>query len=225
MLTRIMTRVLALLLITSLALPLVVTGEIAEAKSKKKIVTRTFSSAGVIAIPGTGTVGVGSPYPSTIKVMGFKKGKILDVNLQLNNYSHISSVDIDILLTATQLPGRTATVLSDIGGGNAANVNLVLDDQAATPLPQVGPLVSGTFQPTNADPFVNEPIDPFPSPAPAINGNALLGAFEGGDPNGIWQLFVVDDAINDTGNLSGGWGLEITAKVKAKEGSHPKKKH
>jgi hypothetical protein len=117
-------------------------------------------------------------------------------------------------------------VMSDVGGAMANSTDLVLDDQASTPLPQVGPLGSGRYQPTNADPFVNEPIDPFPAPAPSTNGNALLGVFEGSNPNGTWQLFIVDDAVIDTGSLAGGWVLEITAQVKVKKkGNKKNKKH
>ena len=34
--------------------------------------------------------------------------------------------------------------------------------------------------------------------------------FDGTDPNGTWQLFVVDDEQGDKGAITGGWSLHIT---------------
>src|SRR5687768_1845063 len=57
----------------------------AEARTVRRSVTRTFSSAGGITIPDAGTA---TPYPSTINVAGFTNGRITDVNLILNGFSH-----------------------------------------------------------------------------------------------------------------------------------------
>jgi hypothetical protein len=221
MLTRVLTRLLALLLLTSLALPLAELGQtqLALAKSKTRTVTKTFSNTAAITIPGTGTEGVANPYPSTIVVSGLKQGKIVDLNVHLNNFNHTFPDDVDILLAATQLPGLNAIIMSDVGDNiDAVNVNLVLDDQAPTALPDAGPLVSGTFQPTNIG--GNDAFDP---PAPAPSGLSTLAFFNNRNPNGTWQLFILDGAGGDTGNLAGGWALEITAKVKVKQKKHHKK--
>ena len=215
MFSRIVTRVLALLLLTSLALPLAEAGQMgsALAKSKTKTVTKTFSNVTPIAIPGTGDEGVANPYPSTIQVSGLKQGKIQDINVHLNSLSHTFPDDIDMLLAATQIPGINSTIMSDVGGDiDAVNVNLVLDDTAPTALPADGPLVSGSFQPTNIG--GNDAFDP---PAPAPSGLTSLAFFNGKNPNGTWQLFIFDDGSPDTGTLAGGWALEITAQVKDKK--------
>ena len=58
-----------------------------------------------------------------------------------------------------------------------------------------------------------------------------MSIFDGLDPNGAWHLYIEDDAIGGSGVLSGGWELEITAKVKKeknkkKKGGHGnRKKH
>ena len=92
------------------------------------------------------------------------------------------------MLAATQIPGRNAIIMSDVGGNNdAVGLILGLDDAAAAGLPST--LVSGTFQPTNT----NDGADTFPDPAPPPTGNSLLSTFNGHNPTGTWQWFVVDD--------------------------------
>jgi hypothetical protein len=208
------TRIPCYLLIALLALPLAGPAPLAEGKSRKKTVTRTFSNATFITIPGERASGLAAPYPSTINVSGLKKGKILDVNVILRNLNHTSPDEIDVLLTAAHLPGRTATVMSDVGGNDdAVDVTLTLDDNSGSRLPGSGPLGSGTFQPAND----GASVDDFASPAPAPNGNALLNQFNSAQANGQWQLFVVDDGGGDTGSIAGGWSLEIKAKIKEKK--------
>jgi MYXO-CTERM domain-containing protein len=68
-----------------------------------------------------------------------------------------------------------------------------------------GPLVPGTFKPTN---FPN--ADAFPAPAPAPSGGSALSVFNGTNPNGTWSLYVIDDAPSDGGSIGGGWSLNIT---------------
>src|SRR5690606_31168231 len=50
----------------------------------------------------------------------------------------------------------------------------------------------------------------FPSPAPPPPYGASLDVFNGTDPNGEWNLYVIDDFSNDTGYINGGWELIIT---------------
>ena len=208
-------RILSLVLVMLLALPLALASPLTDAKPKKKIVTRVFTNAGAITMSNVGVV---NPYPATIQVSGLKKGKILDVNVLLNNYNNAVPDDTDVLLAASQLPGANAIIMSDVGAAiPAVNVNLKLDDQATLPLPDAGPLVSGTFLPTNAAGLA----DNFPPPAPPPSGNSALSVFNGGNPNGTWQLFVSETFGNGSASFTGGWSLEITAKVK-KGGKHKK---
>lgn len=177
-----------------------------------KTVTRTFNGA-AIAIPEEGAA---DPYPAAIDVAGFRKGKIQDVDLRLNDFSHTIASDVDILLVSPG--GRSAIVLSDVAKGQtASNVDLTLDDQAAQALPREDELTDGAFQPLNVDEG-----DEFPAPAPATSENVALSAFNGSNPNGTWRLFVVDDQDGFTGGIAGGWELEITAKVKKKKNGNGK---
>src|SRR5215218_4011892 len=169
--------------------------------------TQTFSNPDPITIP---SVGRASPYPSNIDVAGFTNGRILDVNLTLHGFSHSFPRDIDILLAAAHLPGQNALVLSDVGDAlnPASDLTLTLDDQAAEELRT--PLASGTFRPTNLQDAFG---DAFPAPAPTPRGSAQLSVFRDSNPDGSWQLFVVDGITGDGGSIAGGWSLEITAEV------------
>jgi hypothetical protein len=181
----------------------------------RKTVTRTFDNGNEIKIPAIGTtIGPAAPYATSyIEVTGFTNGRILDVNVTLQGFNHEIPEDVDILLTAQHLPGQNALVMSDAGGLELfpeSNLFLTLDDQAAAPLSQAGPLVHGTFKPAN---YTGAGSDDFPFPAPPPSGNAALSVFNGINPNGIWYLFVVDDFVGAVGNIWIGWSLEITAEV------------
>ena len=184
--------------------------------NRGKTITRTFANGGAIAIPGNGSASSGpaGPYPSAIQVSGFKKARIRDVNLTLRGFTHEFPRDVDFFLVAPN--GRNAVVMSDAGLNGAgpsdvAVLTLRLDDEAADPLPLNALLTSGSFQP-------NDDTDSrfFPDPAPEPSANTALSTFDGITPNGRWQLFVVDNGAGDTGSVTDGWSLQITAKSKKK---------
>jgi len=183
----------------------------------------TFSNTTSLTIPGSGTgnANPSSPaslYPSGIVVSGVV-GTVSKVTVTLNGLSHAVPDDIDILLVAPT--GAQLDLFSDVGGTTAAaSVTITLDDAAASQLPNSGPLVSGTFQPTSVNSGISPNTDNFPSPAPAVSspadfaapfGSATLATkFNGINPNGTWNLYIVDDKLGDTGSLSGGWSITIT---------------
>ncbi len=152
-----------------------------------------------ITIPSSGP---GTPYPSNINVAGFGPS-LSDVNVHLLNLSHTWPDDIDILLVGPQ--GQNLIIMSDVGGSiDLVNVDLILDDAAANVMPDAGPIVSGTYKPTNVGTG-----DTFPAPAPAPSTATQLSVFNGTNPNGTWSLYLVDDAAGDTGTMAGGWCLEL----------------
>jgi subtilisin-like proprotein convertase family protein len=175
-----------------------------DAKARFRTRTRTFANPAAITLIDQSQA---APYPSTIRVAGFKQGKVLDVNVVLKNIRHTWPHDIDVLLQAPN--GRRAVILSDCGGSfDLLNVTLVLDDQAPTALSETEQMVPGRYRPTNhANP------DPFPAPG-ADSGNVALATFRGINPNGTWKLFVVDDGPGDTGSIADGWALKIKARVR-----------
>ena len=187
--------------------------------------TSTFTNPTAITIPGSGTgVSTGAPatpFPSNITVSGVTN-PIARITVTLNGITHTFSDDIDILLVAPD--GSKLVLMSDSGGGNdLVNRILTFSDDAPAMMPDVLPLTSSSYRPTDFGPSV----DPFPAPAPALsaadsplpNGTATLGSkFGGHNANGTWSLYVVDDLTGDIGSISGGWSLTIAQALPAAAG-------
>jgi subtilisin-like proprotein convertase family protein len=158
-----------------------------------------------------------SPYPSNIPVSGLA-GNITKVTVSLTGISHTFPDDIDMLLVAPN--GANLHFWSDSCGSSAiSNLNITMDDAAATLLPDTGPCSSTTYRPGNPNAG-----DTFPSPAPAgpYNEPTTVGtatfatAFNGLTPaqaNGTWSLYITDDLSGDGGSISGGWSLNISQAV------------
>lgn len=159
-----------------------------------------FCNAASITIPGSGA---GTPYPSPIVIAGQPTVAAV-CQVDLLGISHTFPDDVDVLLARNA--GANALIMSDVGGSaDVTNVNLVLRDSAALAIPDAGPLVSGTFRPTN----IGAGDAAFPAPAPAISGPSLLSTFDGQNPNGTWNLWVRDEFAPDAGTMSGGWCMNI----------------
>lgn len=150
------------------------------------------------------------PYASTIPVEGMV-GAITDVNVTLSGVTHDNPDDLDILLVGPS--GKRILLLSDAGGTpNAVNINMTFDDEAEAVVPDDGPLTHGRVRPTNfgiGDTLPDLP-EIYPSPPPA-GAATLASVFNGTRPNGVWKLYIVDDAIKYPGNISFGWSIDITA--------------
>lgn len=167
-----------------------------------------FTNSASIAISeAPTTISPASLYPSAITVSGVT-GVITDINVTLTGLSHTRLSDVDVLLVSPN--GLQILLMSDAplnGSSSATNLNLTFDDSASTTIPTSGPLVSGTYQPTN----FNTGTDVFPSPAPAgPYASGPLSTFNGASPNGVWSLFIVDDQEGEAGSLSGGWSIDFT---------------
>jgi len=163
-------------------------------------VTKSFSGAG-----------------ETISVSGLEQGQILDVNVTLNGFSHVNADDVDLLIAhgSTNL-----IVMSDAGGNNGVtNLTLQFDDSAPAGLPDEIMLSSGTFRPTN---HLLQGADTFAAPAPAPSTNTTLAAFNGLDPNGVWQLFISDDTPPATAVSITSWEVQITARVPVAQQTIPR---
>jgi len=151
------------------------------------------------------TTATSAPYPAALPVSG-AVGPITDVDLELHGLTHNYPADIDMMLVGPG--GQRAMVMSDAGEDPLVSAELVLDDEAAGPLPQVHGMVSGSYRPSN---YSNYAADTLPAPAPSAAGvGSALSVFDGTDPNGTWQLFVADNDTSDSGTIAGGWSLRIS---------------
>ena len=207
-------RIALVALAALLALPAIATDSPVAAKAKLRTVTRSFrafSCSDLLNTPNTSPVSA-SAYPTQITVEGLKGG-IRDVNVRITGFAHASPDDVEMLLVGPE--GQTAIILADVGGTtDTPAVKLLLDDEAATTLPDNTSLQNGTFRPTNAE---NAAIV-FNQPAPTASANAALSVFDGTNPNGTWRLFVQDDNAPTGVGYFSDWALEITAKAKVKKG-------
>lgn len=159
-----------------------------------------FSNNTGITIPALG--GASTPYPSEIMVAGLTDQVGL-VRVKINGLTHDEINDVDILLVAPD--GTKVLLMSDVGGLAAvAGIDLVFDD-AYPPIP-AGPLVSGTYAPTNLDDALG--TDDFDAPAPLPPYESSLASLTGKAGNGAWHLYVMDDFGGDGGSITS-WELEI----------------
>ena len=204
----------------SLLLPtfsvLIAEGQIKRARANSAQPEATFTNSASISIPSDGPA---NPYPSTINVSGLN-GTILStpgsVKVTLNNFTHSFPDDVDMILVGPT--GAAFRFFSGIttgsgSGSPASNVTFTVSDDGAAPLPNNGALTAGTYQPA-----AYYTPEEFPAPGPGTNyssaapsGEATFtSVFGGTNPNGNWNLFIIDFAQGDSGSISGGWTLEIT---------------
>lgn len=156
----------------------------------------TFCNTGRIAIINDLNSPLSRPYPSKLSVSGLS-GTINNMTLQLKGLTGGRGDDVELLLVGPN--GAKFVVMNDVGGINAmSNLNIDLNDGAATLLPDDTALSSGLFRPT----AVNSTAANFPAPAPApsysfaapFGASTFAANFNGASPNGSWQLFLADDA-------------------------------
>jgi hypothetical protein len=175
----------------------------------------TFSNEELVEIPGSGHWSA-APYPSSINVKGMP-GAVLRVRVGFGSMGHSEPDEIDALLVGPR--GQHALLMSDACGGETIlNVFFAFDDSAASPLSDTGPCPGGLYMPTNYSPGASDPLaDAFPPPAPPPGGafNTALSVFNGTDPNGVWNLFAVDDGNTGRGGIIG-WSIQIHIAARCK---------
>jgi hypothetical protein len=173
--------------------------------------TFTFSNTNAILInDSTNPPTAATPYPSTNRVSGITGSYVTKVTVQILGFAHTFPADVDMVLVAPG--GQNAVLMGNVGTENlpqaATNINLTLDDDAASTMPLDSDLVSGTFKPTQRNTFQFD----FPAPAPASSNlmGPTLANFKNLNPNGTWRLYIVDDTSPDSGVITGGWSLTFT---------------
>lgn len=152
-----------------------------------------------------------TPYPTTINVSDLS-GTITDVNVTLHGVSHTFVDDVAVLLVGPS--GQKVMLMSDAGGGqDLRGVDLTFDDEATRSLPDGAgtQITTGSYKPTQGANSTYKVPSSLPSPAPAGPYGSALSVFDGADPNGTYDLYVLDDAPGDPGQIAGGFSLDITA--------------
>jgi len=166
-----------------------------------------FANSDIILMP-LPDAGRADPYPAPVVVSG-ATGTVHKVTVTLRNVNHDFPDDMDVLLVGPG--GQKAMLFSDAGADNPLfDVTLTFDDDAEAAVPDNGAFGTGTYRPSNYPPTA----DPLPSPAPSPLYASALSVFNGADPNGVWSLYVVDDALDNgvsqtPGFIADGWTLTI----------------
>jgi subtilisin-like proprotein convertase family protein len=157
-----------------------------------------------LTIPATGTSGAATPYPSPITASGLR-GPITDVDVVLTGVGHEVPRDIRAVLVS---PGGSRVALMDANCGinPAEDLNLTLDQDAATAMPSTvaTPCTSTTYRPS-----AGTDNNPMPAPAPGPPYAISLNVLDGENPNGVWRLFVTDTRDGQVGDIEGGWTLVL----------------
>jgi subtilisin-like proprotein convertase family protein len=169
--------------------------------------SQTYSNPAPITINDSSPA---NPFPSNINVTG-ATASITTLTVTLINMSHTWPSDVDIVLRSPA--GTNFTIMSDMGGSaDIVNTTIVLDDAAAQPVP-VGFIASGSYRPTDAFADIYGTI-PGPILYSAAAGTATFTtAFAGQNANGIWSLYVLDDAGGDIGSIQGGWSITFAVPI------------
>ena len=159
------------------------------------------SNTEAIRIPESGQA---DPYPSQIVVDGLS-GSITDLNVTLHGLTHPFPADVGILLVGPSRE-RTTLLMQGSGGDQPVSGLAVTFDDDASPIPDDGTFASGTFRPTAADPLGFRDKN---GRAPSPPHGTILSVFDGRDPNGTWELYVLDTSSGANGAITEGWTLDF----------------
>jgi subtilisin-like proprotein convertase family protein len=136
--------------------------------------------------------GPASPYPKQLfvsDVTGAVDQISIDVGLR-----HDWTGDLDMLLVSPA--GQRLMLMSDVMDGNTPESRSLTIMDGAPPFPQSTDI---TNQQTYFSPTDYTPGETLPGPAPGAPTITTFAGFTSSNPNGMWQLFVVDDSPSDTG--------------------------
>lgn len=186
-------------------------GSLTQIVNSPTVVTGSqFCNNGGVTIPDPGGADV---YPVNIAVSGLV-GTITKVTTQINGLTAPRPANLDFLLVG---PTSAAfQIMSDTGDNvtPVTNINLTLDDAAASALPNGTALTGGTFRPADHDTLGT---DTYPAPAPASFGRpettgtaTFASTYNGTNPNGTWSIYAVDDGVGGGPSTVSGLCLNFT---------------
>jgi uncharacterized repeat protein (TIGR01451 family)/uncharacterized delta-60 repeat protein len=152
-----------------------------------------------------------SPYPAAISVSNLN-GVVIQATVTLSNLTHTYPKDIDALLVS---PTGLKTFLMAHCGGQLGvnNVTLTFDDTTNNMMLAAGQITNGTYHPSSyaltPPQFPAAPL-PYPTNSTASPYPTNLSVFNGSSPNGVWALYIYDDAFLNYGVIANGWRLNLT---------------
>lgn len=166
-----------------------------------------FANGASIAIPEGPTTpgqlqqGEATPYPSAINVSGVG-GVVSSVQVTLVGLTHQHPEDLDVLLVSPN--GKAIMLMGQAGSGGPANgLRINFSDTASGKIPASSQLTSQSYQ---AGDYSTGLVLPAPAPSRPY-GSSLNTTFAGINPNGNWQLYVLDSIFPTGGSIDGGWIL------------------
>jgi subtilisin-like proprotein convertase family protein len=168
----------------------------------------TFTNSTAITIPSpSAALGAASIYPAPITVSGVGT-QLTAISVTLSDFSHTYPADVDVLLVGPG--GQNVLLMSDEGTFfPVSNLSFTFSNTAGSNMPSSSQLSSGTFLPSNFDPVGD--VDGFPAPAPLFGPyGSSFAPLIGTNPNGTWNLYVVDDVAGNNGQFAGGWSITVT---------------
>lgn len=176
-------------------------------RSQSTLADFTFSNVATITIPGTGTGATtgapASPYPSTIVVAGVPLGAVVK-SITINGFAHTFPDDVDVLVQSPL--GTNVILMSDAGGGTDATGQNYTYADAAAAMADAAVNGTGTYRPTN---FGTPDAFPAPGPGSVSQATPSLSNFGLVDHNGVWSLYITDDAAIDAGSITS-WSITFT---------------
>src|SRR5205823_10016478 len=143
-------------------------------------------------------------YPSPINVTGLV-GQVADITVTLLDIDHPTPEDIGVMLVGPGTnPGKVILMRDSGAGSPLTNAVLIFQDNTPNSVPLNGPITNGFYRPTDRG------SGAFPT-AGSSTTTSFGTAFTGINPNGTWNLYVIDDTQNLThgADILGGWQLAI----------------
>ena len=151
-------------------------------------------------------------FPSQLEISGLT-GIITNIELTLYNITSNFETNLQILLESSSSNKTNALLLSNDNSTEFySNINLTFSDLATTSVTNASkPLQTGTYKLTTNTEFNVCDFSPYGS---------SLSVFNNETPNGIWRLWIYNQAYNNI-NLEwsiNGWSIKITTKTLTYDG-------
>jgi subtilisin-like proprotein convertase family protein len=171
------------------------------------VITESASYSPAIVIPDNDLNGVADTETFSSAIQS-----ITDIQVGLNIsggydgdfYAYLTHGSTDFAVLLNRIGVNSGSTYGSFDSG----MNVTLTDTASANIHDAtynGGLLTGAYQPDGRN------ISPLTAPAAlsATASTAVLGSFDGSDPNGAWTLFIADTSPVGIGTLES-WSLDIT---------------